>query len=287
MSDIAIIESDLDLGKAYAEALEATGHAAKVIGSDVEAMDYLVRQRKAPDVVVLDMRRPGGAEMVVMGAVYRLSHLAQTKVLAITQESGGGQRAGQSWGADLFLSAPFSAAEFRRAIHTLTAGLGSDAPAGGKAPVNLTRVWWEGEEAVFIRWTDQSLVLAWPDATDTAVKIPRGAVTRLMGKGVLQVEGNVPTWVRLSHPEPTESRPVHPSAESHEAALSARPASDDEKVHSRNQHQAAVMAAPQAAGDRLDAPANKSSVVARLIRKLTGGGESQRQQGSSRALQGS
>ena len=284
MSDIAIIQTDPELGKAYAEALEGTGHAAKVIGSDVEAMDYLVRQRKTPDVVVLDMRKPGGAEMVVMGAVYRLSHLAHTKVLAITQKPGGGQGAGQTWGADLFLPSPFSPAEFRRAIHTLTSGLGPQVLTSGEAPVDATRVWWEGEEAVFIRWTDQSLVLAWPDATDTAVKIPRGAVTRLVGKGVLQVEGNVPTWVRLSHPESAGSEPVHPSAESHKTVLAARPASGGERP---NQHQAAVMAAPQAAGDRLDTPANKLSVVARLIRKLTGGGESQRQQGSSRALQSS
>ena len=201
MSDIVIIENDLNFGKAYAEALNGTGHTVKIIRSDIEAMDYLVRQRKAPRVVVLDMRRPGGAEMVVMGAVQRLSHLAHTKVLTITQESGGGQRAGQSWGADLALSAPFSTNAFKQAIHTLTAGSGSSAPADRADPVRPTRVWWEGEEAVFIRWTNQSLVLAWPDAAETAVKIPRGAVTRLMGKGVLQIEGNVPAWVRLSRPE--------------------------------------------------------------------------------------
>jgi CheY-like chemotaxis protein len=278
MSNVVIVESDHDLAETYAQALAGTGHAVKFIGSDIEAMDYLVRQRKAPDVVMLDMRRPGGVEMVVMGAVHRLSHLAQTKVLAVTQDRGCGQRASQSWGADLFLSAPFSIDQFSRAIHTLTAGLGSAAPAGAESLAHATRVWWEGEEAVFIRWTEQSLVLAWPDATETAVKIPRGAVTRLVGKGVLQLEGNIPTWARLSRPELSVSRPEH-APEAQAAAPVADPASNGER-----QGQQAVTAAPQAAGHRLNPPANKLSVVARLIRKLTGSSDSQRQPGSSQAV---
>lgn len=286
MSDIAIVETDLDLGEAYAGALEGTGHSAKIIESDTAAVDYLVRQRKAPDVVILDMRRPGAAEMVVMSAVQRLSHLAHTKVLVITQDLGGGERASQSWGADLFLSAPFSADEFRRAIRSLIAGLPSEAPKGGENTVLDTRVWWEGEEAVFIRWTDQSLVLAWPDATETAVKIPRGAVSRLMGKGVLQIEGNVPPWIRLAHPEFAKSESIR-SMDSKEAVLAASPARVGERSDSGDQNQPVAMASPQVAEDRLGTPFNKSNVVARLIRKLTGGGEPQREQGSSRVLQGS
>jgi CheY-like chemotaxis protein len=285
MSDIAIVENDPNLGRAYAEALDGSGHVVKIIGSDIEAMDYLVRQRKAPNVVILDMRKPGGAEMVVMGAVQRLSHLAHTKVLMITQEPGG-QRAGQAWGADLTLPAPFSASTLKRAICALTAGPGSEARTGDAVPLRPTRVWWEGEEAVFIRWTDQSLVLAWPDAAETAVKIPRGAVTRLMGKGVLQIEGNVPAWVRLSRPEFAELEPV--AALAHQgAARAASPASSDQRPDSVNQDQPALTAPPPAVGDRLNAPGNKLSVVARLIRKLTGNGDPQPQAGSSRALQGS
>ena len=267
MSNVVIIESDLDHAKAYAKALDGAGHTVKFIGSDIEAMDYLVRQRKAPDVVVLDMRRPGGVEMVVMGAVNRLSHLAQTKVLAVAPKVGSGQRAGQTWGADLFLSAPFSPDDFRRAIHTLTSESDSAASTSAEASLHATRVWWEGEEAVFIRWTDQSLVLAWPDAAETAIKIPRGAVTRLVGKGVLQVEGNVPTWARLSRPELTASEPIH-AAKAQETAPAER---QDQPT----------------AANHPGAPANKLSVVARLIRKLTGGGDTQPQPESSRALQGS
>jgi CheY-like chemotaxis protein len=285
MSDIAIIEADPNLGRAYAEALDGSGLVVKVIGSDIEAMDYLVRQRKAPNVVILDMRRPGGAEMVVMGAVQRLSHLAHTKVLMITQAPGG-QRAGQTWGADLTLPAPFSATTLKRAIHTLTAGSGSEARTGSAVPLRPTRVWWEGEEAVFIRWTEQSLVLAWPDAAETAVKIPRGAVTRLMGKGVLQIEGNVPAWVRLTRPESAALEPVAAMAHQ-EAAPAVSSASSAQRPDPAHQDQPAVTAPPQTAGDRLNMPGNKLSVVARLIRKLTGGGESQSKPGSSRALQGS
>jgi hypothetical protein len=224
------------------------------------------------------MRRPGGVEMVVMGAVRRLSHLAQTKVLAVTQNLGGGERPAQSWGADLFLSAPFSPDDFRRAVHTLLAEKAPVTPAGTAPRPHTTRVWWEGEEAVFIRWTEQSLVLAWPDATETAVKIPRGAVTRLVGKGVLQLEGNVPTWARLSLPELARPEPEHAP----KAQEAAGPVGSNEHPDRQT-----ATASPQAAKNHLDAPANKLSVVARLIRKLTGSSEPQRKSESPHILQGS
>ncbi len=59
-----------------------------------------------------------------------------------------------------------------------------------------TRVWWDNGEVVFIRWTEKTLVFSWGDVRETAVHIPRGAVTRLVQKGVLRVEGEAPTWIQ-------------------------------------------------------------------------------------------
>jgi hypothetical protein len=59
-----------------------------------------------------------------------------------------------------------------------------------------TRVWWDNGEVVFIRWTEKALVFSWGDVRETAVHIPRGAVTRLVQKGVLRVEGEAPTWIQ-------------------------------------------------------------------------------------------
>ena len=58
-----------------------------------------------------------------------------------------------------------------------------------------TRIWWDGGEVEFIRWTEKALVFQWGDATETAIHMPRGAVMRLMHKGVLQIEGEVPEWI--------------------------------------------------------------------------------------------
>jgi hypothetical protein len=72
-----------------------------------------------------------------------------------------------------------------------------------------TRVWWDGDEVVFIRWTEKSLVFSWNDVTETAIHMPRGAVLRLLQKGVLQVKGEMPTWTHL---EPFGSEKSDPSA---------------------------------------------------------------------------
>jgi hypothetical protein len=58
-----------------------------------------------------------------------------------------------------------------------------------------TRVWWDGEEVRFVGWTEKALVFHWEDPRETAIHMPRGAVVRLMDKGVLRIEGYVPVWM--------------------------------------------------------------------------------------------
>ena len=68
-----------------------------------------------------------------------------------------------------------------------------------------TRVWWDNEEVKFVGWTEKALVFHWEDPRETAIHMPRGAVMRLMEKGVLRVEGYIPSvWL---HPD-TRSQPV-------------------------------------------------------------------------------
>jgi hypothetical protein len=59
-----------------------------------------------------------------------------------------------------------------------------------------TRVWWDNEEVKFIGWTDKALVFQWADPRETAIHMPRGAVVRLVDRGVLHIEGFVPVWMR-------------------------------------------------------------------------------------------
>jgi hypothetical protein len=86
----------------------------------------------------------------------------------------------------------------------------------------------------FVGWTEKALVFHWEDPRETAIHMPRGAVVRLVDKGVLRVEGYVPAWMRPA--DQPSSVPAVPSAE----------ASKPPQVNSR------------------------LSAVARLIRKLSG-----------------
>jgi hypothetical protein len=107
-----------------------------------------------------------------------------------------------------------------------------------------TRIWWDGSEVSFVRWTDKALVFSWGNVTETAVHMPRGAVVRLMQKGVLQIQGETPEWIELS---PLEIEHVP------EPDIVQTPAPQ-------------VEVKPEPQNPRL-------SIVARLIRKLGGSTE--------------
>lgn len=74
-------------------------------------------------------------------------------------------------------------------------------------------------------------MFCWRDASETAVQIPRGAVMRLIEKGVLHIEGSIPNWDEL---------PVVPQRITVTTAPAPAPRS------------------------------GKASIVSRLIRRLTG-----------------
>ncbi len=123
-----------------------------------------------------------------------------------------------------------------------------------------TRVWWDGGEVSFVRWTDRSLVFSWCDVKETAVHMPRGAVLRLMEKGVLRIEGEMPAWIEEAQAaleaarKPTRRKQLTPvprptqQDQPPEPARRPRVLSQDERTH-------------------------RVSIVRRLIRKLTGGEE--------------
>jgi hypothetical protein len=114
-------------------------------------------------------------------------------------------------------------------------------PRGANPP---TRVWWDEGEVEFIRWTEKSLVFAWCNATETAIHMPRGAVVRLLEKGVLRIEGNAPDWIQ--RPQQRELQPVSPL-------------------------QPTQCAEPESAAKPDPEPPSRFNVIARLIRKLGGG----------------
>lgn len=101
-----------------------------------------------------------------------------------------------------------------------------------------TRVWWEDREVAFVRWTDQALVFAWRESDETAMHIPRGAVLRLLDRGVLRIDGDAPAWLYDSRPLQLQ-RPQRP------VQAPKKPAPPKDK--------------------------KRFSAIVRLIRKLSGG----------------
>jgi hypothetical protein len=116
-----------------------------------------------------------------------------------------------------------------------------------------TRVWWDEGEVAFIRWTEKSLVFSWGGAMDTAIHMPRGAVVRLLEKGVLHVEGEMPEWVAKEF-----------KSDKLEIAPLATPA-----------HVPAPVDSPATYPDAKEQPPESRpglfSAITRLIRKLGGG----------------
>jgi hypothetical protein len=119
-----------------------------------------------------------------------------------------------------------------------------------------TRIWWDGGEVEFIRWTEKSLVFNWGDPRETAIHMPRGAVMRLLEKGVLRVEGEMPPWTGL---QPVDSD-LHP-----EGMLAAQDPQRQPPVFKSS--------VPAVAVEKPKPLSNRLNIVARLIRKLAGGEE--------------
>jgi hypothetical protein len=119
-----------------------------------------------------------------------------------------------------------------------------------------TRIWWDGGEVEFIRWTEKSLVFNWGDPRETAIHMPRGAVMRLMEKGVLRVEGEMPPWTGLQ---------LFDSELHSEGMLSTQEPQRQQPVFKSP--------VPATAVEKQKPLGNRLNIVARLIRKLAGGEE--------------
>jgi len=155
-------------------------------------------------------------------------------------------------------------------------------------PSARTRVWWDGSEVHFIRWSERGLIFNWGDPRETAIHMPRGALMRLMQKGVIRIEGDLPEW--LTRQKQNASRAVHPLAYYNQRTIHTNyhAAKDERKRPSSTPQSASPQSTPQPvrpsqppAESHALSPASKLSIVARLIRKL--GGSSGNRQAQERA----
>ena len=129
--------------------------------------------------------------------------------------------------------------------------------------LNDTRVWWDSNEVAFIRWTEKSLVFAWPNAYDTAIHMPRGAVLRLVQKGILHIEGNMPNWM----PEA-----IWEMQTAIAGTIAPLPREEDRQpLQPLVIEKQPEVVPPQAEAPKPEQRSERFNAISRLIRKLSGG----------------
>ena len=106
MAAILIVEDDHDLCETYIDILKSEKHTVDSVSSTLQAIEYLVRRRMKPDLVILDMNLGGESGITVLGLIRRIPRLVNTKVIIASGYPDLAKRAVDQWGADLFLQKP-------------------------------------------------------------------------------------------------------------------------------------------------------------------------------------
>jgi DNA-binding response OmpR family regulator len=119
MAQILIVEDDLDICETYIDILENEGHDLHAITTNAQAVDWLIRQRMKPDVVILDLNLAGESGFVVLGLIRRIPKLAKTKVIVASGYPDLAKKAIEKWGADLFLPKPVTMDLLKNTVRSL------------------------------------------------------------------------------------------------------------------------------------------------------------------------
>ena len=125
-----IIEDDIDLVDTYIDILESEACVVDAIYTTAQALDYFIKNRNRPDVVILDMNLPGGSGIVVLGLIRRMPQLAKTKIIIASGYPEMAKRAIDNWGADLYLQKPIQMDVLRTTIFGLSTNTSRELPDG-------------------------------------------------------------------------------------------------------------------------------------------------------------
>ncbi|GEM_PF-1644461 len=129
MAKILIVEDNVDLAETYRDFLEFAGHVVTLVYNGTEAIEYLIRRRLVPDVIILDMQLPGDSGVVVLGLIRGMPRLVRAKVIIASGHTDISQWAIKQWGADLFLQKPISLEVLKRTIDDFS--ISSASPSSG------------------------------------------------------------------------------------------------------------------------------------------------------------
>ena len=82
MSNILIVEDDLDLVESYVDLLTAAGHSVTFVLRAAEAFRAI--SRNPPDLILLDLNLPGDSGLVVINFVRSWHMLRKCKIIVAT-----------------------------------------------------------------------------------------------------------------------------------------------------------------------------------------------------------
>ena len=140
MSQILIVEDDLDISALIAHYLEKAGHVVERLASGAAVMPRV--RAHPPDLVILDLMLPGMSGFVVCEAMRADPATAAIPVIMLTARGEEGDRiAGLEIGADDYVTKPFSPKEL---VARVAARLRRIEPAGG------AQTPWPGKPSVAI-----------------------------------------------------------------------------------------------------------------------------------------
>ncbi len=137
MSQILIVEDDLDISALIAHYLEKAGHVVERLASGAAVMGRV--RAHPPDLVILDLMLPGMSGFVVCEAMRADPATAGIPVIMLTARGEEVDRiAGLEIGADDYVTKPFSPKEL---VARVAARLRRIEPAGAPGP-------WPGKPSV-------------------------------------------------------------------------------------------------------------------------------------------
>ncbi|WP_323006323.1 response regulator transcription factor [Pseudorhodobacter sp.] len=123
---VLLIEDEPNIAEAIRFILNRDGWQVSTHANGADAVAQVNRLR--PDVLILDVMLPGQSGYDILGQLRQLPECAALPVLMLTAKSQGRDRdAAQQFGADMFITKPFSNADILAAVRSLAQGESGDA----------------------------------------------------------------------------------------------------------------------------------------------------------------
>ena len=120
---ILLVDDEPDLLESWERLLRPLGHACLTVSTGLDALALI--DREAPDLVVTDLRLPGGVDGLAV-ARHARAHVPPISVFLISaHDSDQVREAARAIGVSVFLAKPLANATFREAVQRVLGDKGA------------------------------------------------------------------------------------------------------------------------------------------------------------------